>query len=579
MVLGIQTTSQARVQQEINMKKLIYVVGGIVVLLLAVAAILPFVIDANRYRPEIQDMMSKALNRKVDIGNIQLSIFSGGVAVDNLSIADDPAFSREPFLTAKSITVGVEMMPLIFSRTLNVTGLTIDQPQATLLHTAAGKWNFSSLGATESAAKPASGPSPSTSSSMAQGFAVQKLTIKNGSVTVGNVGANPKTHKYDQVNLTASNLSYATQFPFELTATTPANGSIALKGQAGPLNQTDMQKTPVDASLNVKTLDLGATGFVDPASGIAGVLDFSGTLTSDGSKVVTKGTVTANKLQLVPGGAPAGQPVELAYQTDYQLAEQSGTLQQGDVRVGKALAQLTGTYKTEGDSTSLQMKLKGSNMPATDIQSLFPAIGVIMPSGAALKEGTLNLDMAISGPLDKLTTTGPVNLSNAKLTGFDLGSKMKALSTFAAIPNGSDTVIQTLSSDMRVATDGIRADNFSLVLPSIGSLSGAGTISPKQQLDFKMSAKLGSAASPLGALSSLAGLGGGAQKGGGGIPFRIQGTTSNPVFVPDLAGMASGIGSGLGSGLGNGAAAGGKAVVPTGKDLGQALGGLFGKKK
>jgi AsmA protein len=149
------------------------------------------------------------------------------------------------------------------------------------------------------------------------------------------------------------------------------------------------------------------------------------------------------------------------------------------------------------------------------------------------------------------------------------------LSTFAAIPNGSDTLIQTLSSDMRVATDGIRADNFSLILPSIGSLTGAGTISPKQELDFKMSAKLGTAASPLGALSSLASLGGGAQKSGGGIPFKIQGTTSNPQFVPDLAGMAAGLGSGLGSG----AASGGKAVVPTGKDLGQALGGLFGKKK
>ena len=558
------------------MKKLIYIVGGIIVLLLVAVLILPFVIDANRYRPEIEDLMSKALNRKVDIGNIQLSIFSGGVAVDNLSIADDPAFSRAPFLTAKSITVAVELMPLIFSRTLNVTGLTIDQPQATLLHTAAGAWNFSSLGATAGGAKPApAAPSGGGSASMAQAFAVQKLTLKNGTVTVGNVGANAKTHKYENVNLTASNLSYSTQFPFELTATTPANGSVALKGQAGPLNQTDMQKTQVSAALNVKNLNLGATGFVDPASGIAGVVDFAGTLASDGKKVSTKGTATANKLQLVPGGAPAGQPVELAYQTDYELAGQKGTLQQGDVRVGKALAQLTGTYKTEGDSTSLQMKLKGSNMPATDISSLLPALGVILPAGAALKEGTLNMDMGISGPVDKLTTTGPVNLANAKLTGFDLGSKMKVLSMFGGIPNGADTVIQTLSSDLRLGTDGIRADNFSLVVPSIGSLSGAGTISPKQELDFKMSAKLGNAASPIGALSTLAGLTGGAQKSGGGIPFRIQGTTSNPVFVPDVAGIVSGLGGGAASG----AATGGKAVVPTGKDLGQALGGLFGRKK
>lgn len=555
------------------MKKLIYIAGGIVLVSLVAIVILPFVIDANRFRPDIERLMSEALNRKVTIGNIQLSILSGGVAVGNLTIADDPAFSRDPFLTAKSVTVGVEMQPLIFSRVLHVTGLTIDQPQATLLRNAAGVWNFSTLGASPSpaGAKPAGRPaSTAASGDMTQGLAIKQFSIRNGVVNVGNAGARTKMHTYDKVNLTASNLSYTTQFPFELTLTTPADGSLSLKGQAGPLNQTDMQKTPVNTNLEAKHLDLAATGFVDPASGIAGVVDFSGTLNSDGTQVTTKGTATANKLQLVPGGSPAGQPVQLAYQTDYQIAGRNGVLQQGDVRVGKALAQLTGTYKTEGETTSLQMKLKGSNMPATDISSLLPALGVTLPAGAALKEGTLNLDMGISGPVDRLVTSGPISLANARLTGFDLGSKMKVLATFAGTPNGADTLIQTLASDLRLGTDGIRADNFSMVVPSIGSLTGNGTISPKQELNFKMSAKLGNAASPLGALSSLAALTGRTQQGGG-IPFRIQGTTANPVFVPDLAGIAGG--------LGGQAASGGKTVLPTEKDLGDALGGLFGRKK
>src|SRR5262245_39640131 len=139
------------------MKKVLYIVGGILVLLVAAVVILPFVIDVNRFRPDIEKLMSEALNRKVTMGSIQLSLFSGGVAVDNLTIADDPAFSRDPFLTAKSVTVGVEMGPLIFSRMLHVTGLTIDQPQANLLRNAAGAWNFSTLGASPQgqAAKPA----------------------------------------------------------------------------------------------------------------------------------------------------------------------------------------------------------------------------------------------------------------------------------------------------------------------------------------------------------------------------------------------------------------------------------------
>ena len=108
------------------MKKLLYILGAIVVLLLLVIAILPFVIDVNRFRPDIERLMSEALNRKVTIGNIRLSLLSGGVGVDDLSISDDPAFSKNPFLSAKAVTIGVEMQPLIFSRTLHVTGLTID---------------------------------------------------------------------------------------------------------------------------------------------------------------------------------------------------------------------------------------------------------------------------------------------------------------------------------------------------------------------------------------------------------------------------------------------------------------------
>ena len=59
-------------------RKVIYIAGGIVVVLLLVVALLPFVIDANRFRPEIESSLNTALNRKVDIGNIRLSILSGG---------------------------------------------------------------------------------------------------------------------------------------------------------------------------------------------------------------------------------------------------------------------------------------------------------------------------------------------------------------------------------------------------------------------------------------------------------------------------------------------------------------------
>jgi AsmA protein len=384
-------------------------------------------------------------------------------------------------------------------------------------------------------------------------------------MVVGNTGANAKSRTYDQVNIKASDLSYTTQFPFELTARTPGNGSLKLAGKAGPLNPQDSATTPVNASVEVKNLDMKSTGFIDPSAGIAGLLDFSGTLNSDGHTATSNGKIIATHLQLVPAGSPAGQPVDVDYEATYELKPQTGQLRRGNVHIGKATADLSGNFNNSGAVATVQMKLNGQNMPASDLESVLPALGLTLPSGASLKQGTLNANLAINGPVDKLVTTGPVNLSNAKLTGFDLGSKMGSLGSLAGVSKVGDTDIQTFSSDMRVAPEGIRSDNVNLVVPSIGAMTGSGTISADHKLDFKMIAHLGrqssSAAQPLAKAAA-----------GGGIPFKVEGTTSNPQIVPDVGGIVGGYANGLKNG----------AIPSNSKDLGQAvdkLGGVLGRKK
>jgi AsmA protein len=59
-------------------RKVIFIVGGVVVALVLLITLVPFLIDANQYRPKIESAMSSALGRKVTMGNIRLSIWSGG---------------------------------------------------------------------------------------------------------------------------------------------------------------------------------------------------------------------------------------------------------------------------------------------------------------------------------------------------------------------------------------------------------------------------------------------------------------------------------------------------------------------
>jgi AsmA protein len=183
-----------------------------------------------------------------------------------------------------------------------------------------------------------------------------------------------------------------------------------------------------------------------------------------------------------------------------------------------------------------------------------------------LKGGTISAEINSNGPLDKLVSTGWIKMSNTTLAGFNLGSKLSTLSTLTGKQpsTGNDTQIQNLSSNVRYAPDGTRLDKIDLAIPSLGTVTGAGTISPSNALDFKLLANLSGGVG--GGLTKAAGM------GSGGIPISVGGTTSNPSFTPDMKGMMN---SQLKGQL--------KGLVPGGQG-GQSnpvggLGGLLGKKK
>lgn len=508
------------------MKSTLKILAIIIAVLLVIVVAIPFFIDANAFRPKLETELTGALGRQVKLGNLSLSIFSGSVSADDISIADDPQFSKSAFVQAKSLKVGVELIPLIFSKTLNVTELTLKQPEISLVKSENGeKWNFSSLGGNNpSAPKPSTPPAANAPASGNPNLSVAKLNISDGRLTVSRAGSSEKPRVYDKVDIEVSNFSFASSFPFKMTAQLPADGSLKLEGKAGPIDADNAAHTPVEAKITVKKMNLAASGFIDPAAGIAGIADFDGSVTSDGHEAKTEGKLTATNLQVVQKGSPAGRPVEVAYTVVHNLGKETGSIPQCDVAMGKAVAHVTGTYDAHGQVTAVDLKLNAQAMPVDDLEAMLPALGVVLPPKSTLKGGDLTTTMTIIGPVDKLVTTGTIRLENSSLANFDLGSKLSAISALSGKKTGNDMVIQNFSSDVRVAPDGTKADNINLNVPSLGVVTGAGTVSPANELAFKMNA-------------ALAGMG---------IPFSVEGTTANPKFVPDVGGMAKGVLKGVG---------------------------------
>jgi AsmA protein len=588
------------------MKRLLKWIAIVVAVVIVVVLVLPFLIDVNMFRPRIESELTNALGRKVTVGDLKLSLWSGSLAADNISIADDPAFSNQPFVKADALDLGVNLMPLILSKKLEVRDITLTRPQVSLMRTPQGRWNFSTIGSPQggntsggavpseppqpSKEKPrpskstgdqsqpaskASAPSPSNKTQSEQGLeqnlSVGALNIRSGQITVADTNAASKARVYRNVNVTVKNFSFTSQFPFTLSADLPGGGNAKLDGTGGPVNRSDASLTPLQAKISVNQLDLAKSGFVDPSSGFAGSVNFAGNIESDGNKARSMGDATASSLKLSPKGTPAAKPVALKYATNYDLQKETGQLVQGDVSLGHASAKLSGSYDLHGSTAALNMKLNADNMPVEDLQVLLPALGVELPKGSSLEGGTLSADLTINGPVNALNIAGPIKLANTKLAGFDMGSKLSAISALGGAKTGPDTSIQNFSSDVHYSPSGIQTQNINLIIPAIGTITGAGTMSPQNALDYHMTAALNGAV--VSGLSKMAGLSG----NGSTIPFLISGTAADPKFVPDVKGMVNGelgkqLGNQLGKQLGGNAGENTQGVV-------NAIGGLFGKKK
>jgi AsmA protein len=526
-----------------TLRIILVIVAVLVVLVLAA----PFLIPVNQFRPIIEEKASAALGRKVDVGNLSLSLFSGSLAADNLSIADDPKFSKAPFLTATSIKVGVELLPLILHKELNITAIVIDSPGVVLIRGPGGDWNYSSFGAAAAKSQAKQAP-PRTQQSLGE-FSVEKLELRNGRIVIGSINSQ-KRSTYDKVDLTASDVSLTSKFPVTLTASLPGGGDLKLDGTAGPLDQENTALTPVNAKLTVNNLNLAATGALDPSAGLGGMLDLNATIVSQNGESSVKGSAKLSKALLIAGGSPAAVPVVVDFNTKYDLRKNRGVLEPSTLKIGNAVAHLSGTYEVPADSEGviLQVKIEGQDMPVKDLEAFLPALGIHIPTGASLQAGTLNTHLELSGPTNKLVTSGNVGMFNAKLAGFDLGSKMSTISALTGLKTGQDLGIEKVTSNVRMAPNGIQADNFNAVVPALGTLVGSGTIDAKNSLDFKMAATLATSATfsssnggPVSGIGGILGAIGGGKSGckGATIPFQIHGTTADPKFVPDVGGIAA----------------------------------------
>jgi AsmA protein len=522
--------------------KILLALVGLVVL--GVASI-PLFVSANTFRPTIETQLITTLDRSVKLGDLSLSLFSGSLIAKDLSVADDPNFSAAPFLTAKEVRIGVLLRPLIFSHKVNLQSFQIKSPQITLIRAANGKWNFSSIARLRAIGGVADA-APEISKGSAAELAiltVGRIVIEDGRVVIASLPAHGQPSVYEHTNLSVHDFSFASQFPFELSANLPVGGTVDVTGHVGPLNRADAAASPADAQISIKRLDPVAARFLDPNAGLSLLADIEMRSASDGHALTTNGTMHIQNLKLRKGAAAAPKPLDFAYSGTHLLKENTGQIEDVMAKIGDAAIHVSGTYQPGAlgaKDSELSLKLSGQGLPIDELQHVMTAAGVRLPNGAVLKGGMLALNLVIIGQAKSLVISGPIALDNTRLVGFDLGSKIHGIAALSGLKTGDTTNIEKLRVDVRITNASVVVNKIDAVIPAVGELTGSGTVSSADQLDFNLVAKIDSAQGirrvGAGLLTKL-NSSGETPKNTTGVPLLVIGTPGDPNITADVGGI------------------------------------------
>jgi AsmA protein len=518
------------------MKPWLKIAIGAVVLVILAVLIVPFFVNADSFRPMLENQLSSALGRKVTLGKLSFSLLSGSVVADQLSVADDPAFSTEPFLQAKSLKIGVDVGAFVFHRQIDVKKFVAESPEIHLISNQNGIWNYASLGRTQTNSAPSGAGTPQ--------FIVGVAQITDGKVVVSSIPATAQPFVYDAVDITVDNLSYGHVMPFSLTANLPGTGTVALSGTAGPINQQDASATPLNAQLTVRDFNPVKAGLLPASAGIGMDADIDAQLKSDGKTATSNGRIVAQHLLLAKNGTPASNPVNLTYKVQDDLKAQTGELRDMAIETGPVTVHVAGTFATKNPATTVDLHVNAIKVPVDAVEALLPAVGVRLPTGSQLKGGALTAQLAVTGTATAPTIAGPIEVDDSQLAGFDLGSKIQGLRAITGTSGA--TAIQVLHADVRQTPAQTELSNINCVVPAIGTATGQGTVTASGALNFQLTAKL-SGTGAVGATidtaaQALGGLAGNLlhSASNASVPMTITGTTSNPVIRADVQAMMKG---------------------------------------
>lgn len=470
--------------------KILIGIGVVILLLIILIVALPFLIDLNKYQDRYRPLIEEALNRKIELKDIRLTIWPRiGARIGGFIVQDDPAFRTGPFASLSSLDVGVKLLPL-FGGKVDVEEITLRDPVITVLKNARGQLNVSTIGAKPPAPPPKpevpSQPAGSPLQALAL-FAVDRVSIDGGKLTYRDEST-PKPTEYTvhdlEFLLTSVHLGESPTVHLGATVQ-PYNLPMRLDGTFGPLVET------LDLKSFAFNLELGKIVLSLKGRALGGNLD---------------ATIAALQIDTadLPVKLPLTKPVQvkdlhLTLHAQYPIPPDTPPASQADltdlgmtVVMGDSTINVKGTAaKGMANLTAASASINSSDLPVAiplakpiELKNLHVSLRAKYPP----KEGATPLELAEVPDLGLIVAMGS---SRIDVKGSVLGglAKLTASSKFVntadlplALPLKKPVEIKDLQATAEMKGQDARLSNLSLqlfdgFLRTQGTL-GLGTTTP-----------------------------------------------------------------------------------------------------
>ncbi len=236
-----------------------YSLGLLAVVMIALV-IAPFFLDVNNYRSQIENAVEDATGRKLQIGEIEASLFPWvGVRLENVTLANRSGFSQREFLKVESLDVQVALLPLL-SKEIEIKQFSLDAPELFLEKNAAGEGNWEDLLSstnTTDASATGEGKEQKSKPNALAALNAESLSLNHGrfiwvdAVTGGKVELADLKVEFNDVQ---------TERPIEVAASARlGSDTIRLTARLGPLGDLaalDVEKLPLQVNLKSDLLHL-----------------------------------------------------------------------------------------------------------------------------------------------------------------------------------------------------------------------------------------------------------------------------------------------------------------------------------